>query len=84
MSDAQIELVAKMVFYGSIALFIFTAYREWKKSQIEAEEDEIEMGELENENKVNSLTPDELIALINDGKEPDSTKNNSNTKKPSS
>lgn len=83
MTDTQILIISKIIFYGSIVVIIYLVYWEWKKAKIKAEVDEIEMGEIKNENTVNSLTPDELVDLINSGIEPDGTQSSPTTKKPS-
>jgi hypothetical protein len=61
----MLEIISKVVFGGSLILIIYLVYYEWKKSQIEAEEDEIEMGELENENTINSQSDSSTIDSIN-------------------
>lgn len=53
------------VFGGSLFLIIYIVYYEWKKSQIEAEEDEIEMGELEDENTIKLQSDSDAVDSIN-------------------
>jgi hypothetical protein len=64
--DSQIlEIFSKVVFGGSIALLIYIVYYEFKKSQFEAEQDEIEMGELENENAIDNSSDADVTDAIN-------------------
>jgi len=70
MSSEALSIIAKTVFGGSLILIFYVIYRMIKETAIKAEEEEIKIGEMENENYVNSLSPDELVELINSGKEP--------------
>jgi hypothetical protein len=65
MSDSILLLLSKGIFGGSVLLVLYLVYREIKMSKIKAEEAEISLGEKENEDLVNGLTPDELIAKVN-------------------
>ena len=66
MSDQAALLLSKCVFGGAIAVIIYIVYYEWKKSQIEAEQDEIEMGKLENENTINNQSDNDVLNAINE------------------
>lgn len=68
----MLEIVSKLVFGSSIILIIYVIYYEWKTAKIAAEKARIRLGEIENETKVNNLTPDQLIDLVNNGSEPSS------------
>jgi len=65
MNAQLLEIISKIVFGSSLVLIIYIIYFEWKKSQIEAEEDEIEMGELENENTVKLQSDSDVADSIN-------------------
>ena len=81
MTDAALLALSKGCFGFAICVIIYIVYYEWKKSKIAAEEAERKLGEEENENRVNSLTPDELIALVNADTEPGSAKGGPSGKK---
>lgn len=53
------------VFGGSIILILYLVYYEWKQARIDAEQDEIEMGEMKNEGIIDSLSDAELTDSIN-------------------
>jgi hypothetical protein len=80
MSTDELALLSKIIFGGSICLILYIIYFEWRTAQINAEKAQIALGEKENEDRVNSLTPDELLDLVN-GIEPGSTKGSSDPKK---
>jgi hypothetical protein len=83
MNAQVIEIVSKLVFGGSLLLIIYIVYFEWKTSQISAEKARIALGEKENEDKVNSLDPNQLVDLVNSD-EPSSTEDCPPPKKPGS
>jgi hypothetical protein len=65
MSDALLAIFSKAVFGGSILLILYIVYREWKLNKIKAEQDEIALGEKENEDIVANLSDPDLVATIN-------------------
>ena len=74
MSAGVLEFFSKLVFGSSLVLIVYIVYYEIKINRINAEKAIIKLQEMENENKVNSLTPDELVSVINDGVEPNNPK----------
>jgi hypothetical protein len=84
MSAQAIEVCSKFLFGSSILLIIYIVYFEVKSARIRAEKAEIELGENDNENTVKSLTPDQLLDLVNSQPSSSSTKSDSNPKKPTS
>jgi hypothetical protein len=77
MSNAAMLIISKLGFYGAIGVVIYLIYYELTSSRIRSKEAEIKLKEKENENKVNSLTPSELIDLINKDNGPGGTKGGS-------
>lgn len=65
MSDTLLAILAEGIFGGSILLVIYLVYYEWKTAKIAAEKAEIELGEKENEDAINSLDDTAVLDLIN-------------------
>ena len=65
MTEAIWGILAKGVFGGSILLIITIVYREYKLSKIKAEQEEIELGEKDNEDLVANLDDQQLVDTIN-------------------
>jgi hypothetical protein len=63
--DQGLNYFSFVIFGGSIVLIIYIVYYEWKKSQILAEQDEIALGEKENEDAVNNLNDSAIVDAIN-------------------
>lgn len=81
MSDTALLIIAKLGFYGAVAILIYLVYYEFTSWRIRAEKAELKLKEEENENRVNSLTPDELIDLINEDDGSSGPEGGSSTKK---
>ena len=58
-------LLSKGAFIGSICLILYIIYFEWKSAKVNAEKNEIKLGEIENEDLVNSESDIDLIDSIN-------------------
>jgi hypothetical protein len=82
LSDTALLIIAKLGFYGTVGILIYIVYYEFTSYKIRSQKAELKLKEEENENRVNSLTPDELIDLVNSGKEPGSTESGSDGKGP--
>jgi hypothetical protein len=65
LSDLAISILAKSIFGASLILIIYVVYREWKITRINAEQNEISLGEKTNEDIVASLTNNELVDALN-------------------
>lgn len=82
MSALLALLLSKIFLGGAVLSALYMAYRVFKESKIEAEVDEIEMGEMKNEDHVKSLSDSDVVNEVNNELSPNPTSNNS-TKKPS-
>ena len=59
------QIIAKGAFSGSILLILYLIYYEWKSAKNRAEELKIQLGEKGNEDKVEALSDDDLVDLVN-------------------
>lgn len=80
-SDFALNILAKSVFGGSLVLIVYVLYREFSLNRIKAENDEIALGEKNNEDLVNSFSDNDLVDAIN---KEYSTTSNATTGKPAS
>lgn len=53
------------IFGGSVVLVLYLFYYEWKQARIDAEQDEIEMGEMKDEGIIDALSDAELLDDLN-------------------